>query len=297
MVKVRVPASTSNLGSGFDCFGLALKMYLTVEMELSRGALEISAVGEGSAEIPKDERNLIYQSAQKIFKKIGRPLPGLQIKIDNHIPLFRGLGSSGAATVAGLVGASQLCGANLSDEEILNLANEIEGHPENAAASLRGGLTINCVTDGWVLSKKIFVDEALRAVMVIPELKISTPEARTVLPQTVTRENAVFNLQRSALLAHSFITRDYTTLKTAMQDRLHQPYRKRLIPGYDAFETAGYQNGALGVCISGSGSAILGIVESTDQKLQHAWQALADQLNVPAQVLITEFENQGAEIS
>ncbi len=296
MVKVRVPASTSNLGSGFDCFGLALKLYLTVEMDFS-SALEISAVGEGSAEIPKDETNLIYQSTQKIFEKVGKQRPGLKIKIQNHIPLFRGLGSSGAAAIAGLVGAAKLCGANLTNEDILTLANEIEGHPENAAASLIGGLTINCVSDGRILTKKIFVDENLRAVLVIPEFRISTHKARNVLPQTVTREDAVFNLQRSALLAHAFIARDYPALKTAMQDSLHQPFRKYLIPSYDAFETAGYQNGALGVCISGSGSTILGIAQTDGKKLQHAWQKLANQLNLPAHVLIIKFENRGAEIS
>jgi homoserine kinase len=295
MVKIRVPASTSNLGSGFDCFGLALKLYLTVEMDFS-GSLEISAVGEGCTEIPKDETNLFYQSAQKIFNKVGKQRPGLKIKIENRIPLSRGLGSSGAAIIAGLVGASKLAGIQLTNEEILNLANDIEGHPENAAAALLGGLTINCVSDGRVLSKKIFVAENLRAVLVIPELRISTHEARNILPRTVTREDAVFNLQRSALLAHAFIAKDYPVLKTAMQDRLHQPFRKHLIPSYDVFEHAGYQNGALGVCISGSGSAILGIVESPGQKLQRAWQSLADQLNLPARVLITEFENRGAEI-
>ena len=297
MVKVRVPASTSNLGSGFDAFGLALQIYLTVEMKISCEGLQILPVGEGALEIPIHEENLIFRSAKKVFEMTGQPLPGLKIIIDNKIPLFRGLGSSGAATIAGILCAAKLYNLHITNEEILALAQEIEGHPENAASSLQGGLTINCVDEhNNVISKKVEVDEHLKAVLLIPEVNISTHEARRVLPKSVSHSEAVFNLQRSALLAHAFITRDYDELKVAMQDKLHQPYRKHLMPGYDEFEILGYQNGALGVCVSGSGSAILGFTLGDGKDLQSSWEEKSSNLSLKAQVVIIGIDNQGGQV-
>jgi homoserine kinase len=293
-VKARVPASTSNLGSGFDAFGLALQLYLAVQMEISPEGLQILPSGEGASHIPTHEGNLIFRSTKKLFEKVGQPLPGLKIIIENKIPLFRGLGSSGAATIAGLVCGARLANSNLPHEAILSLAQEIEGHPENAASSLLGGLTINCVeANGQVICKKVEVDDKLKAVLLIPETTIATHEARRVLPKTVSHQDAVFNLQRSALLAHAFTSRDYDALKVAMQDKLHQPYRKHLIPHYDEFETLGYENGALGVCISGSGSTVLGLTLGDGKKLQNCWEEKAASLSMKAQVIVTGIDSAG----
>ncbi len=297
MVRVRVPGSTSNLGAGFDCFGAALQIYLEVEMNFAAAGFDITASGEGGAGIPADKSNLIFQAAQKIFSQTHQPLPALKIKIKNSIPVFRGLGSSGAAVVAGLLCANQLAAARLENSELLNLANELEGHPENAAASLLGGATINCIENGRVISKRFAIDDSLQAVIFLPNAAVSTHEARRVLPKTVTHADAVFNVQRSALLAHALIARDYGALKTAMQDRLHQPFRKHLIPSFDEFEKVGYASGALGVCISGSGSAILGITEKrAAMKLSAAWQALRLKLKIAGRVVACGFENSGAKI-
>ncbi|MFQ5822697.1 MAG: homoserine kinase [bacterium] len=294
MVRVRVPASTSNLGSGFDTFGLALRLYLTVKMEISPEGLQIKTLGEGASEIPTNEENLIVTSAKKVFEKLSKPLPGLKIKIENQIPLFRGLGSSGAATIAGLLCAAKLTNSKLTNQQILSLANEIEGHPENAASSLLGGLTINCLEDGNVITKKVEADEKLKAVLLIPEITITTQDARRVLPQTVPHKDAVFNLQRSALLAHAFISRDYEVLRVAMQDKLHQPYRKQLIPTYDDLEKVGYKNGAFGVCISGSGSTILGLTFEDDKRLRRSWQKKAYELNLKAVIVRLGIDVKGA---
>lgn len=292
-----MPASTSNLGSGFDAFGLALQLYLTVEMEISSEGLQIQPSGEGASDIPRHEVNLIFRSAKKVFEKVGQPLPGLKIIMENQIPLFRGLGSSGAATIAGLVCAARLANLNLPPEEILSLAQAIEEHPENAASSLLGGLTINCVeANGLVICKKVEVNEKLKVVLLIPETAISTYEARRVLPETVPHHDAVFNLQRSALLAYAFISRDYEALKAAMQDKLHQPYRKGLIPHYDEFETLGYQNDALGVCISGSGSTVLGLTLGDGKKLQNCWQEKTNNLSMKAQVIVTGIDSRGVQV-
>ncbi|MFQ5709797.1 MAG: homoserine kinase [bacterium] len=297
MVKVRVPASTSNLGSGFDCFGLALQLYLVVQMELLPRGLQIVSGGEGSTQIPTKEDNLVFKAAKKLFDYSGKSLPGLRISTKNEIPLFRGLGSSGAATIAGLLGASQLAHAEVSAQEILTLANELEGHPENAAASFSGGLTINCLAQGRVVYKRVEIEPDLKAVLLIPEVSISTERARRVLPPTVEHSAAVFNLQRSALLAHALVTRDYQTLRIAMQDKLHQPFRKSLIPKYDEFEAVGYENGALGVCISGSGSTILGLTQGDGKALQKAWQKKVAALRADARVLVVGIENWGAQVS
>lgn len=297
MVKVRVPASTSNLGAGFDCFGMALKIYLTVEMDIGPEGPNITALGEGGADIPKNADNLIYRAARRIFEQTSQPLSNFTIKIENSIPLFRGLGSSGAAVIAGLICGKILLESPVSNEDILRLANQIEGHPENAAASLLGGLTINCVDENRVIAQKIVVDENLLAVILIPDEIVSTHEARRVLPKTVAHADAVFNLQRSALLSHALITRDYDALKLAMQDRLHQPFRKHLIKHFDEFVMNGYANGALGVCISGSGSSVLALVNREGvPKLMSAWNDLRRELHLSGRVLTCGFENNGAVI-
>lgn len=293
-----MPASTSNLGSGFDCFGMALQIYLTVEMEIHPPRLEITAHGEGRAEISTSTDNLIYLAAKRVFEQARQELPPLSIKIENEIPIFRGLGSSGAATVAGLLCGTVLAGTQIGNEQILQMANGIEGHPENAAASLLGGATINCLEGDGVISKRIAIDEHLEAVLLIPDTTVSTHAARSVLPKMVAHEDAVFNLQRSALLSYALISGDYKLLRTAMDDRLHQPYRKHLIPHYDDFVRVGYLNGALGISISGSGSAVIALTkDSISEEVATAWEELRKRLNVSGKILTAGFENRGAEVT
>ncbi|MFQ5601760.1 MAG: homoserine kinase [bacterium] len=293
MIRVRVPASTSNLGSGFDCFGLALQLYLTVQMETTGRDLQIHVAGEGCGEIPTNADNLIYKAFRLVFEKSPKSVPPVRIEIVNEIPLFRGLGSSGAAAIAGLVTGAKVAGINLNDCELLNLANQIEGHPENAAASLYGGLTINCVENESVLTQKVPVSEKLKAVLFIPHRRISTEQARKVLPRTISHKDAVFNLQRSALLAHAFLTADFRFLNFAVQDKIHQPFRKKLIPGFDEIEQAGYDAGALAVCISGSGSTVLGLCTKETAQLTAQWQALANKLQISAQILTVGIDPKG----
>lgn len=291
-VKLKIPASTSNLGSGFDTFGMALNIYLTVEISLA-DSLEISYSGEGQKDVTLDETNLIYKTASKLYEKAGTDIPPLAIHIKNPIPLCRGLGSSGAAIIAGLAGANRLLNDKFSNAEILNIAYEIEGHPENVAASLYGGLTINCINEKKVISKKVKISNPLRAVLLIPEATISTEDAREILPILVLREEAIYNLQRSALLCHTFLTGEYGFLKTAMQDKLHQPFRKQLLPAYDEFEKSAYENGALGVCISGSGSTLLCFTENKEKLLQEKWSSLAKEKKISGRVVVAEIDNNG----
>lgn len=297
MVKVRVPASTSNLGSGFDTFGLALQLYLTVEMDAIPKGLEIKVSGEGSSDIPKNQENLVYKAAKRVYEVGGKKLPGLRIKESNEIPLLRGLGSSGAAIIAGLVCAAKLFDLNLEKNEIMSIAVQIESHPDNVAAALYGGLTISCISNDQVVLRKVPVDEKLNCVLLIPNYTISTKSAREILPKKTSRKDAIFNIQRSALLTQAFITKNYETLRIAMEDKLHQPFRKHLILGYDKFEKMGYQHGALGVCISGSGSAIAGFAQAEKAvRLQLAWQNLASDLKMAARIIITGFDNNGVVV-
>lgn len=298
MVKVRVPASISNLGAGFDCFGMALRLYLTVEMESIRRGLHVSVFGEGGSEIAFGEENLIFKAAQKLYQVTGIRPPGFRIRINNEIPLSKGLGSSGAATIAGLVGAAKLTQTELPEQTLLSLAHQIEGHPENASASLFGGFTINCIQNDQVICKKVTVSEDLNAVLVVPTATVSTREARKALPKNVPYEDAVFNLQCSSLFTHAFLTGNVESLREAMQDRLHQPYRKHLIPGFDEFERSGYENGALGVCVSGSGSAVLALTHpDSSERLLQKWTETAHSLKIAASVLAPGIENTGVELN
>lgn len=292
MIRVRVPASTSNLGSGFDTFGLALQRYLTVEMAPAR-ALKIVATGMNAADIPHDESNAVLRATKRLFEHCGQILPPVQIRIDNDIPLSRGLGSSGAAAVAGLACAAKLLHRRLDTKEFLQLATELEGHPENAASSLLGGITVSCMENGRPVTEKFELDPRLKFVVLIPEITVSTDRAREILPATVSHADAVFNVQRSALLVVALSQKNYGLLRVAMQDRLHQPFRKQLIPGYDVFAERAYENGALGVCISGSGSSVLAVTVERAEELQHVWKKTTSRLNLSANVEVLSVDNTG----
>ncbi len=297
MIKLRIPASTSNLGSAFDTIGLALQLYLTVTVKPAADSQRrIDYSGEGENGIALDESNLVYKSARKVFERAREVMPPLDISIENPIPLARGLGSSGAATVGGLLAANHFLKQPLATDTLLALAIEQEGHPENVSASLLGGLTISCLHATGHVTKRVEIDPALRTVVVIPEERVSTDAARLVLPETVSHKDAIFNVQRSALLSHAFLTRDYSALKEAVQDKLHQPYRKKMLPAYDVFETAAYECGALGVCVSGSGSAIIAFTLGDGKILKNRWQQVISAQNLSAQTRILGLSSRGAEL-
>ena len=199
-VKVTVPATTANMGPGFDCLGMALKLYNQVEISPTDGGLAIEIQGEGAGDIRKDEGNIVFKAVERLFQEAGRPCPGLVIKLTNHIPAARGLGSSASAIVGGLVAANRLAGDPFTPEKLLALATELEGHPDNVAPALLGGIIISVVQEGKVHWLKITPPDGLSTVVAVPDFKLSTRAAREVLPKTVSLQDAVFNLSRSALL-------------------------------------------------------------------------------------------------
>lgn len=294
MSKVRVPASTSNLGPGFDTLGLALRLYLTVSAERA-DRLEIEAHGEGAGRLPAGPENLVWQAMQRVAQISGRQLPPQRLRLESEIPLCRGLGSSGAAIAAGLWLANELVAANLDRRQLLNLGAAIEGHPENVSASLFGGLTVNCPSGDGVLTERVDVHEWPEVVLLIPEIEIRTEEARRVLPETIPFEDAVSAVQRTTLLLEAFRSGRFELLRAAMEDPLHQPYRKHLVPGFDAILSAAYDAGAAGVCLSGSGSTILAFVQKDPHAVAQAMHDAAAEAGLLAEARVVRVAEKGVQ--
>ena len=252
----RVPASTTNLGPGFDVLGLALQLYSTISLEEIDKEMEIEVTGVDVDKISNDERNIAYRAANLVFDKCGYKPKGLRLVLTNGIPAIRGLGGSGTAILGGLLTANALCDEPFSRAELLDFATEFEGHPDNVAASLLGGLVISMMQGNHVHSIQLDCDSDLRVVVAIPNFALSTREARGVLPQTVNFADAVHNVSRSSMLVAAIATGKLEMLSLAMADRLHQPYRTSLIPGFDDVAKSAMRAGALSVALSGAGPSI-----------------------------------------
>lgn len=260
MIRIQVPATSANLGSGFDSLGIALTMYNQVYMEVS-DKIDISS-NDGVA-VPTDASNLIYWSAKRLYDECGKKLPGLKIVQENNIPMTRGLGSSSACIVAGLLGANRFLGTPLSVTDLVNLAAKMEGHPDNTTPALLGGLVTSAMDGGRIYSVSVPVAQNIRFGVFIPPFELKTETARGVLPDTYSREDAVYNLSRSALMTSSLFSGSLENLRVAVQDQLHQPYRRQFIPGLDAVFRLSYELGSYGTYISGAGPTIISI---TDEK-------------------------------
>lgn len=261
MYKIQIPATSANLGAGFDALGLALTFYNYVEME-QWDKLEICSSDKKA--IPTDEKNLIFISAKDLFAVCGKKLEGLRLVQTNNIPMARGLGSSSACIIAGLVGANKMLGNPLTKDDLVNLAAQIEGHPDNTAPALLGGI-VTAVFDGrkvqWV-KQEVFTK--LKFVAIIPQFELKTEQARACLPREISHKDAVFNLSRAALFSASLLTGKFENLRTAVEDKLHQPYRKELIPNCEQVFEIAYAHGAYGNYISGAGPTIMSIVDENN---------------------------------
>jgi homoserine kinase len=250
---VRVPATTANLGPGFDCLGLALALWNTFTFSLEGEGVLVTAEGDGSSVLPGDKSNLVARSFLRLCGEVGKGVPtGLRIHCENRVPLASGLGSSSTAIVAGLLGANTVLGRPVDRGRLLELAADMEGHPDNVAAALLGGLTIVVQKGDRLLTKKIPVPE-VHVSVAVPELAFSTRAARAGLPEQVSMRDAVFNLQRTPLVVEALRTSDYELLSQVMDDRLHQAARLHLIPGGSEAWLAAKQAEAAAVAISGSG--------------------------------------------
>lgn len=257
MVRVQVPATTANLGPGLDCLGMALELHNTVEMSVTSSGLHIEIHGEGCPDIPRDEENLVYQAAQKVFSQVGFKYPGLRIKLQNNIPLAKGLGSSSAAIVGGMIAANIIAGNKLDTNEIINMASIMEGHPDNVSAAVLGGVVIAVPLDDEIKCIKINPPKQLKVALSIPDFPLYTRASREVLPQQVPINDATFNIGRTAVLISALYNEDINQFLLAMEDRLHQPYRAGLIPGMKKVFAAAKLAGAKGIALSGAGPSII----------------------------------------
>ena len=259
-VTVRVPATSANLGPGYDCLGLALGLHNTVTLALAPTP-GVRIEGEGAGSLPRDATHLVLGAAQAAADAVGERLPALDLHQLNCIPLARGMGSSSAAIVGGIVAANELLGFGLSQRQMLDIATAVEGHPDNVAPALLGGLTVCCtLASGEVLVERLAVAPGLSCVVAVPDFEVATHEARKALPETIPHADGVFNLCRVGLIVAGLVSGDFSVLSEAMRDRLHQPYRAHLVPGMDDAIAAALDEGAHGAALSGSGPTVAAFV-------------------------------------
>jgi len=300
-IEVRVPASTANLGAGFDCLGLALELYLTARatVQIRPGSRTLARTrGVGSASLPKSpEQNLIFRAMFYAAEKEGFQLPAVRLAVKNEIPMAGGLGSSAAAAVAGVALAHATAGRSLSRENALRYAKEIEGHADNAGAAMLGGLVVTYTqTDGGVGAMRLAWPKMIRVIAVTPAIELPTKKSRAVLPALVPRDDAVENLQRSALFVAAIEARRYDLIWDAMQDRLHQHYRQKLIPGLAEVLAIPQMPGLLGLALSGAGPSVVALATAGFDEIGKAIAARFEHAGLAATIRFLEVAQDGISI-
>lgn len=299
-VRVSVPASAGNTGSAFDSLGVAFGLTNEVVADTSRPG-ELRVEGEGADLLRQGEPNLVQAAIDRFVAETGRKLPPLGLALVNRIPFGRGLGSSAAAIVGGLVAADVIAGTRLGREELLRLAIPMEGHPDNVAPALYGGAVLTVLNEGSVNGPITVVPFSVgrdwKAVLYVPDLIIPTKHARAILPAAVPRQDAVFNHSRVGLLVAALTQVRPELLRVAMQDRIHQPYRSKIFPPMDALIQAALDAGAWGACLSGAGSGILAISsEAKAAAVAGAMKEKAAALKVPGKSMVLEIPTGGARV-
>jgi homoserine kinase len=296
-VRVQVPATTANLGPGFDALGLAL--HLQEEVALRRaagGQARVSVTGLNARRLRADQNLLAYQAALAVYARLGRPAPPLDLELRTNIPRSGGLGGSAAAIVGGIAAANALEGSPLDDQDLLGLATEVEGHPDNVSAALLGGLVVTVHGRDGLIAKRLDPPRGLSAVVVVPRQSISTKQARGILPTTLSVPDAVFNLSRTALLVAAFLTADWLLLRDAMDDRLHQPARGGIFPALFPTIEAALGAGAHGAALSGSGAAIIAFATAAHQEIAGAMRAAAEAHGAPCETMVLALSASGARV-
>ncbi|ALA43505.1 MULTISPECIES: homoserine kinase [Paenibacillus] len=296
--RVRVPASTANLGPGFDTLGMALSLYAWIEMkEAEQTAFHL--YGNEMNGVPQDKTNLIFKVAQMVFREAGVSVPELDISMYSDIPLTRGLGSSASAIVGALVAANTLIGSPLPDSKLFDMASAIEKHPDNVGASLFGGI-ITAMWDGEnARHLRLEPDANLEVMVVIPDFQLSTSKAREVLPAHVSLKDAVYNISHASMLVAALASGRTDLIAEAMRDQLHQPYRAALVPGMTEILQDAHHYGALGVALSGAGPTLLALTDQRVNRKAELEQYLTDTMNkegITASVLKLRPESEGVKV-
>lgn len=264
MLHIKVPATSANMGPGFDCAGVALQLYNEIWVEKTEGGVDISSAD--GKDIPKDDKNLIYTTIRDFYAQEGIEMPGIKIIQKDAIPMTRGLGSSAACIVGGLLAANALSGKNYSVDEIAQRAASLEGHPDNSNPALMGSMVISAMYEEGMKCVKIDVPKNLVFAVIIPDFALSTSESRAVLPKEYTRSQAVFNSSRTGLLVASMMTGNIDNLRIAVDDAIHQPYRKKLIRNYDDIFAKARLCGSKAEYLSGAGPTLMTLI--TDENAE-----------------------------
>lgn len=298
-VTISVPATTANLGVGFDCIGAALTMANQFQFAVAQtdAKLKITVEGNEADKVGLSETNLIYQSFLRLYQKINQTPPNVKIGIKLGVPLSRGLGSSATAIVGGLLGANCLAGNPLSQDEVMAMAIAIEGHPDNVVPALLGNCQLSVADkDRWQVSS-IPWHQDIVPVVAIPNFELSTEEARSVLPDSYSRSDAIFNISRMGLLIRALATNNPAWLKTALTDKIHQPYRQKLIIGYEQIYSSALAVGAYGMVISGAGPTLLCLTNPSNvQQVIDSMSQTWSKLGIDADVRSLKIDTVGAQI-
>src|ERR687894_1284867 len=295
MISVRVPATSANLGPGYDAVGLALSLSMRISLDRSPYPI-VEIHGTGADLIPRGLDHPAYRAAQFVAELMGESDVHFHLIQENDIPPARGLGGSAAALVGGAVAANDLLGRSMAPPDLLNLVCDLDGHPDNAAPALLGGLVIGTRTPEGVSAVRL-EPENLKAIVAVPDFAVSTPAARRALPDSVSHRDAAFNVGRSGLLLGALATGEYGLLRVAMQDRLHQPYRSHLIPGLEDVIEAALAHGAYGACLSGSGPTVLAFApEERARDIAPAMQKAFEARGVTAASYALDVDLVGARV-
>ena len=302
-IQVLAPATAANLGPGFDCLGMALDIWNRLEVYpgyAASGSPTVEVMGEGAGELDTGPGNLVYRTMAFLFNEAGQEMPPVHLECHNEIPLMRGMGSSAAAIAAGLVAANAWCAREFDKEftgnELLEMAVTIEGHPDNVAASVLGGLRLVITEEDRIFTVPVDLPPGIHAVLFIPDFRIATNDARAVLPQTVTMADAVYNMSRTSLLVAAMATNHPEYLAEATKDRLHQPYRQGLFPAMKLLFQAAMDAGALGVFLSGSGSTVLALTQGREMTVAYEMAEAAKQAGAEGRLRITQPTVRGAHV-
>lgn len=294
-MRVRVPASSANLGPGFDALGLALSLYLEVRFNRAERP-SIKVQGRDAEKISTGPDNLIWKTALQVAADVGEFLPPVAIEIDNGIPLGKGLGSSAAALTAGVVIADQLLGLNWKPPRVLDEAAKVEGHPDNVAACVLGSIVASAIDEGGVArAVRLELPAKYGCAVIVPDFELATSKARAVLPSTYSRADAVFNIQRSALLIAGLLTGTTSAFPAALQDRIHQPYRAKLIPGLEEILRL-RAPGLLGCCLSGAGPSVLAFYEKGSEDVCELVRRIFSMHGHEAEILWSQIADRGFEL-
>lgn len=294
MITVRVPATSANMGPGFDSLGIALKLYNDFGFrELEEDGLKFKGMPEEFC----NEKNIIYQAMKHCFDKAGYKIKGLEIsELTQDVPVSRGLGSSSTCIVGGLVGANEILGKKFSEEELLEMAVEIEGHPDNVAPALLGGMVVAIVDENKTFYDKVDVKKGIKFVSIIPNFRLSTKKARGVVPQQISLKDGVYNVSRAALMVACFSSGKYDLIKYACKDAFHQNYRAKLIPGFEEVYNKSYELGALGCYLSGAGPTIMAIINEEDERFSNKLEEFLKIKGLEWDILELSIDDAGATI-